>query len=343
MSDAINPRIVIAGAGSVGCYVGGALALAGRDVTLLLRPALADMIAANGFKVRDLKGPERHVAPAHIKLSTDPALAFKDASVILVTVKSLATAEMAALIARHAPPAATVISFQNGVDNASVLRERLGPDRTVLAGMVPFNVMQLHNTGQPPLFLRATSGTIQIEASDAHLSAQLNVPGLPVSESTNMTNVLWSKLVINLNNAVNALAGIPLRDELHDKRWRLILARQMDEALSVLKGADITPAAIEGVKPALMATALRLPAPLFRLAASASLAIDPEARSSMWEDLERRRMTEIDYLQGAILRLAEKHGVATPLTRRIIDLIKTAEKSGLGSPHLDPDDIVTGL
>ena len=343
MSVNTNPKIVIAGAGSVGCYVGGTLALAGRGVTALMRPALADMIAANGFKIRDLKANERHVAPAQIKLSTGPALAFKNADVILVTVKSLGTREMAELIARHAPSSATVISLQNGVDNARVLRERLGPGCKVFAGMVPFNVMQLHNTGQPPLFLRATSGTIQIEASDAHLSAQLNVPGLPVSQSTNMTNVLWSKLVINLNNAVNALAGIPLRDELHGKRWRLILARQMDEALSVLKGADITPAAIEGVKPALMAKALRLPAPLFRLAASTSLAIDPEARSSMWEDLERRRMTEIDYLQGAILRLAEKHGVATPLTRRIIDLIKTAEKSGLGSPRLDPDDIVTGL
>ena len=343
MSDAINPRIVIAGAGSVGCYVGGALALAGRDVTLLLRPALADMIAANGFKVRDLKGPEHEVTPKQIQIATDPAQAFKNADVILVTVKSLGTREMADLIARHAPSSATVISLQNGVDNARVLRERLGPGCKVFAGMVPFNVMQLHNRGQPPLFLRATSGTIQIEAGNAHLSVLLNVPGLPVADNANMTNVLWSKLVINLNNAVNALAGIPLKQELHDKRWRLILARQMDEALSVLKGADIKPAAIEGVKPALMATALRLPAPLFRLAASASLAIDPEARSSMWEDLERRRMTEIDYLQGAILRLAEKHGVATPLTRRIIDLIKTAEKSGLGSPHLDPDDIVAGL
>ena len=343
MANDTIQEIVIAGAGSVGCYAGGTLALAGRDVTLLLRPALAETLSTKGFNVRDFRGIQHYVPPTQLKLAIDPAIAFQKAAVILVTVKSLATAEMAELIANHAPASADVISLQNGAGNANVLRKRLGQDRSVVAGMVPFNVMQLRGTGQAPLFLRATSGTIQIETGNAHLCSLLNVPGLPVTESANMQSVLWSKLVINLNNAINALAGVPLSQELQDRHWRLIVARQMDEALATLKAAGIKTAAIEGIKPALMAKALRLPTPLFRLAAASFLSIDPQARSSMWDDLERCRMTEIDYLQGAILRLAEKTGVQTPLTRRIVELIKQAEKTTLGSPRLDPSDIDAGV
>jgi 2-dehydropantoate 2-reductase len=92
VARAAHPGIVVAGAGSIGCYVGGCLALAGRDVTLLLRPALADIIAGQGLRISDLDGENRVVAPGAIKLATDPSIAFADADVILVTVKSGATA-----------------------------------------------------------------------------------------------------------------------------------------------------------------------------------------------------------------------------------------------------------
>jgi 2-dehydropantoate 2-reductase len=88
---------------------------------------------------------------------------------------------------------------------------------------------------------------------------------------------------------------------------------------------------------------LRLPDSLFRLVARRMLAIDPQARSSMWEDLLRGRVTEVDYLQGAILKLAKRIGAATPMTERIIGLIKEAEKAGGGSPCLQPSDIADAL
>ena len=77
---------------------------------------------------------------------------------------------------------------------------------------------------------------------------------------------------------------------------------------------------------------LGLPNWLFRRVAKRMLAIDPQARSSMWEDLDRRRTTEIDYLQGAILALAAKHRIATPLTQRIVRLVKQSEAAAAGSP-----------
>ena len=166
--------------------------------------------------------------------------------------------------------------------------------------------------------------------------------GLPAATHTNMTGVLWSKLVINLNNAINALCGLPLARELADRRWRLILAGQQREALTVLRKAGITTVAHEGVRPAFLPAALALPDPLFRAVAGRMLAIDPEARSSMWEDLERRRPTEIAELQGAIQQLAIAHGVAVPLTDRIVAMIKTAEANALGSPRLQPAEVWGG-
>jgi len=156
-----------------------------------------------------------------------------------------------------------------------------------------------------------------------------------------MTGVLWGKLVLNLNNALNALSDLPLAQELGDRRWRLLLATQIDEALAVLKAADVRPARVEGVPPGAIPSILRLPNVLFRLVARRMLAIDPQARSSMWEDLRLRRPTEIDHLQGAILALADKAGVAAPLTERILRLIKGAESAGAGSPRLGPDQVAS--
>ena len=205
--------------------------------------------------------------------------------------------------------------------------------------MVPFNVVQRRENGDAPHVHRATSGTIQIESGVAGLRAVLDVPGLPFAEHGDIDAALWGKLLINLNNALNALSDLPLLEQLGDRRWRLLIARQMEEGLAVLRAAGIRPAPVEGLPPRLVAFALRLPDALFKLAARSMMAIDSKARSSMWEDLTARRPTEIDHIQGAIVRLAEPHGVAAPLNRRVIALVKQAEKAGQGSPALTPEAV----
>lgn len=335
----VASRIVIAGAGSIGGYVGGCLALAGRRVTLLLRPILADAIALHGVRISDLHGLEAVLPANAFELSSDPQFALAAAQVLLVTVKSGATAEMAGLIARYAPPDAIAVSFQNGIGNREALKAQLGGARTIVAGMVPFNVVQARKQGQAPHFHRATGGTMLIEAGTTGLRDVLNVSGAPVEEHRNMTAVLWGKLILNLNNALNALAGIPLAEELADRRWRLLLAAQIDEALTVLRATGVRPGAIEGVPPWAIPVILRQADWLFRLVARRMLAIDPQARSSMWEDLLRGRITEVDYLQGAVLTLAKQTGAVTPITQRIVRLIKEAEKARAGSPALQPWEI----
>lgn len=339
MVEIPHSRIVVAGAGSIGCYIGGCLALARRDVTLLLRPALAEIIAGQGLRISDLEGMNRVVAPAAIKLATDPAAAFAQADIILVTVKSGATQAMARLIAEHASSGVTVVSLQNGIGNVDLLLARLGAIGRIVAGMVPFNVVQSHATGEPARFHRATSGSIVIGAGVPGLRAALNVQGAAVAEHADMAGVLWGKLMLNLNNALNALSGEPLATQLANRRWRLILARQITEALGVLQAAGVKPARIEGVSPGMVPRILRLPNWLFRRVARRMLAIDPEARSSMWEDLQRRRPTEIDYLQGAVLGLADKHRIPVPVTQGIVRLVRQAEAAKTGSPGLGADAV----
>jgi 2-dehydropantoate 2-reductase len=329
-----SPKSVcIAGAGSIGCFVGGMLRAGGHPVSMLARPRVMDEVRSNGLKVTSFEGIEHRFTPAEIKLSDDPSI-LADAEIILVTVKSDDTAEVASLIAKHASTDATIVSLQNGTGNVAVLREKLA-GRNVLAGMVPFNVLALG----PGHFHRATSGDILIEKDAADAAAQLRQPELVFRAVENMTGIQWGKLLINLNNALNALSGLPLRDQFAQRPWRALLADQITEALAVIKAEGILPVSSTPLPPALTPHVLKLPDFAFQVIAKSMVKIDPKARSSMWEDLQRGRRTEIDHLQGLIVQLAARHGLKAPLAERIIALIRTAEQAAKGSPALTPEQI----
>jgi len=325
--------IAIAGAGSIGCFVGGLLAAAGRDVTLLARPRVLAEIEANGLRLTGFDGLDRTVATSQLRLSEDPAI-LNGAGVVLVTVKSADSAGIAEIIAQHAPSEAIIVSLQNGVGNTAVLRERL-PDRCVLGGMVPFNVVAAGH-GR---FHRATSGDIVIEQDDTSIGKQLSVPGLKLRATSDIAGVQWGKLLVNLNNGLNALSGLTLQEQLAQRPWRRLLADQMAEGLAVLKAECVRPVSPTPIPSHLMPHLLRLPDSIFSALLGRTMKIDPEARSSMAQDLQRGRRTEIDYLQGVIAGIAERHGLPAPLSRRVVALIKRAEAEGKGSPGLRPDQI----
>lgn len=321
-------KIGIAGAGAIGCFVGGRLAQAGHDVRFLARMGLCKSVRAKGLRLTDFEG--RDDVLEGLSFSDDP-VALEGCDLILVCVKSAATAQMGGLIARYAPSGAVVISLQNGVTNAAELRAAL-PDWDVRAGTVPFNVT---GSGEAA-FHRGTSGAILVERRASGLP-DLSAPGLEWEERGAFEEVQWGKLLVNLNNALNALSDLPLLEQLMDARWRRLMADQMGEALAVLRAAGIRPAKFMALPPALVPHVLRLPTPLFRRIAAKMLTIDPQARSSMWDDLTARRMTEVDALQGAVLTLAAEHGVQCPLMERIVTAVRQAEAAGEGPPGIAPD------
>ena len=325
--------ICIAGAGSIGCFVGGILAAAGRDVAILARRRIVDSIEGHGLRLTSFEGLDQRLAPSQLRLSDDPTI-MSEAKIILVAVKSGDTAEMAGLIADHAAQDAIVVSLQNGVGNVAVLRAAL-PGRRILGGMVPFNVIA-KDDGHVH---RATSGNIVVERDGADTASKLSVPHLAVLASDDIVGVQWGKLLVNLNNALNALSDIPLRSQLAQRAWRSLFADQMAEGLAVLKVAGIKPISATPIPARLTPHLLRLPDGLFNMLLGRTMKIDANARSSMWEDLQRDRRTEIDYLQGVVVELAAKYQITAPLSLRVMTLIKHAETSGRGSPALTPDQI----
>jgi len=325
--------IGVAGAGSIGCFVGGMLAAAGYRVVLLARPRLIEEIGTHGVRLTDFEGADRRLASSRMTWSDDPT-ALADVGLVLVTVKSADTAGMADIIARHVPADAIIVSLQNGVGNIAALRARL-PGWSVLGGMVPFNVVA---SGEGR-FHRATSGDIVIERDVARTADKLTVPGLTLRPTVNIEGVQWGKLLLNLNNALNALSGLTLRRQLGQRGWRRLFADQMVEGLAATKAERIRPVSSTPIPAGWMPPLLRVPDAIFEALLGRTMKIDPEARSSMWQDLQRRRRTEIDYLQGVITAIADRRGLEVPLSRRIVELVRRAEAEGKGSPELTPEQV----
>src|ERR1700674_2861956 len=312
----------LGGAGSIGFFGGGMYAAAGHRVALLARPRVIGEIESNGLRLTSFEGFDRRVAPNQLTLSEDPSI-LGDVGAVLVTVKSADTADIAGIIAQHAPADAVIVSLQNGVGNVPVLRQRL-PGRRVLAAMVPFNVIA-PGEGR---YHRATSGDIVIEQDEAGTADQLSVPGLAMRASADITGVQWGKLLLNLNNALNALADIPLRQQLAQRAWRRLFADQMAEGLAAIRAEGIKPVSATPIPAGLLPHLLRLPDAVFGVLLGRTVKIDPKARSSMWEDLQRGRRTEIDYLQGVITEIADRRGLQAPLSHRIVALVRKAEADG---------------
>ncbi|MFE3255287.1 2-dehydropantoate 2-reductase [Nocardia sp. NPDC059091] len=311
--------MTVLGAGSIGCYVGGRLAAAGAEVTFVGRPRVVEELRTFGLRLTDLDGNDARVEPDDFRAVTEPA---GDADLVLITVKSAATATAAAELAGLLRPGTVVISLQNGIGNDAVIRELL-PTCVVLAGMVMFNVVH-HGQGR---FHRGTAGTVDV-ADDPVLNRFGPVfakSGLGFERYADLLPIQWAKLLLNLNNPINALSGRPLREELGARDYRRCLALAQREALDVMAAARIRPARLTPLPPEMMARLLTVPDGVFRRIAGKVLAVDPVARSSMADDLAAGRKTEIPWLCGEIVSLGTMVGIPTPVNQKLIELVSAAE------------------
>lgn len=320
-----NSRIAVFGAGAVGGFVGGALAAGGASVVMIGRAATAQAMAREGLRISDYRGRDDRVAPKRIAVATE-ASAAQDCGLVLVCVKSRHTEEAARQLAPWLTPGTVVLSLQNGVTNAEVLRAAL-PGIEVLPGMVGFNVV-VQPGGR---YHQATEGELHVQdaAALAPWLADFDRAGLPLHRHADLRGVQWAKLMLNLNNAVNALSGLPLRAQLAQRGYRRVLAGAQEEFLGLHRAAGLPPLARLSPLPArLIPRVLRLPDPLFRAIAGRMLRIDPSARSSMADDLAQGRPTEVDWINGEVVRLAERLGRDAPVNRALTRLVHEAEATG---------------
>ena len=235
-----------------------------------------------------------------------------------------------------------VVSLQNGLRNPEVLRAAL-PRNPVLPAVVDFNVI----IREGAVFHRTTSGSLIIETraegQDQPWVDALRAAGLEVEEVRPIAPEQWTKLLLNLNNAVSALSGAPTRDMILSRPYRRVIATLINEGLDVLHEAGIRPANFHGVPLRVMSFILKLPTPIVRTVIRAQLRVDPEARTSMWTDLERGRPTEVDFLNGEIVRLADQLGIAAPINQRIAELVHEAERASAGSPQMSAETLLHSL
>ncbi len=335
-------RVGVLGAGAIGCYVGARISqVPGVEVRFLGRPRLqAEIAEAGGIRAISLEGREIHLpAPCY---GTDPA-ALRGCDLILVCVKGRHTeaagAELQSVFS-SALSCPLVVSLQNGVRNAEVLRAQL-PSARVLPGVVGFNVV-----GQGGgVFRHATQGAIQIEGApeSGRLLEVFLTAGLAAEAHADMLSRQWTKLVVNLNNAISALSNASIRDMILDGAYRRLVRQVVAEGIAVLGSAGVPTSSFQGIPLGLFPSLLALPTPLVRLVAGAQLRLDPEARSSMWQDLDQRRETEVEFLNGEIVRIADEHGLPAPLNRRLVELVHEAERAGQGSPELSPRALARAL
>lgn len=314
-------RVAILGAGSVGCFIGGCWQAAGVPVSFIGRAKFGHDIREQGLSLSDYSSWHAELPKVDFACVPD---ALGDAEIIALCVKSGATAGAARDIAQHGQDGSIVVSFQNGISNLDVLERELGGRFRIARGIVPFNVAYLGG-GR---FHKGVAGDLYAEdrPETRALAAAIGEDNpARLKLSRDMVGVAWGKLLVNLNNAVNALSGRTLLEQLSERDYRRVVAASQREGLAVLKAAGIAPAKVGAVGPALLPRVIDSPDWLFRNVFLKKWKIDARARSSMADDLAAGHRTEVDYINGELVALADRVGEHAPVNRKIVALIRAAE------------------
>lgn len=330
MNGATGPRVVIAGAGAIGCHVGLQLHRTGAPVTLLGSARVARDVAAHGLRIDSVKRSAPPIAPEDLPFTVDPACC-AGADLVVVAVKSLATAALATAIAPHVRSDTVILTLQNGVSNGSTLAQHL-PRNTILQGIIMANVVE----AGPGHFSLTRGGPLVLQDSPVpELQPFDRARALSVRRVRDIRGALWSKLLLNLINPLNAISGAPLRENMQDRNFRLLYCACLREGVAVVRRENIALVRLIPLPTPWLALVMALPDALFLRLGRDMLAIDPAARTSMAQDIERGRPTEIDYFNGEIVRLAESAGRDAPLNRAVYESVKILEREGRGrSPEL---------
>lgn len=293
-------KVAVMGAGAVGCYYGGMLARAGHDVVLIARQQHVDAIAGQGLRIQTASFDEF----VQLSAGTDPTM-IEGADLVLFCVKSTATESAGDLIRTNLKADAFVLCLQNGVDNADRLR-RVLPGITVAAAVV-YVATEMAGAGHVRHHGR---GELVIEpaARSEAVAQALIAAGIPVEISGNVRGALWAKLILNCAyNAVSAITQLPYGKTVQGDGVTDVMRDVVAECLAV--------AAAEGVQvPGDAAAAVRKIAETM-----------PSQFSSTAQDLARGKRSEIDYLNGFIVKRGEALGVATPANRVLWALVKLLE------------------
>ncbi|NKJ51245.1 2-dehydropantoate 2-reductase [Burkholderia sp. SG-MS1] len=292
-------RIAVMGAGAVGCYFGGMLARAGHSVVLIGRPGHVEAIRRDGLLLDALafKG----YLPLEASTGAD---AVRDAQLVLLSVKSTDTESAAAAMRPHLAREAVIMTLQNGVDNAPRLQAALAHEVMATVVRVAAEMVgpgHVKHRGRGDLII-ATS------AKSAEIAEMLIAAGVPTEISDNVVGALWAKLIGNCAyNALSAITQLPYGRISAGQGVQDVLADAVNECLEVAAALRVT-----------------VPGDVWGAVQSGAKAM-PTQLSSTAQDLARGKPSEIDHLNGYVLRQGQALGIATPVNRVLHTLVKLLE------------------
>ena len=293
-------KIAVMGAGAVGCYYGGMLGRAGHDVTLIGRPQHVEAIQRDGLRL-DAPGVD---APVRVHATTE-ANGVRDADLVLFCVKSTATESAGRELLPFLAPHAVVLTLQNGVDNADRLQAVL-PDHRVIPTVV-YVATEMVGPGHVRHHGR---GELVIGPSprSADVVEALRAAGVQTDVSDNVLGALWEKLLMNcVYNALSALSQTPYGRLIDGVEVRSAMRDVMEECLAVAAAAGVR------VGPSMWDAVERIAVTM------------PTQLSSTAQDMARNRPSEIDHLNGYVVRKGAELGVPTPANRVLYALVKLNE------------------
>ncbi|MCX7157363.1 MAG: 2-dehydropantoate 2-reductase [Rhodocyclales bacterium] len=292
-------KIAVMGAGAVGCYYGGMLARGGNDVVLIGRPQHVEAIRRDGLLL-DTQSFREHVP---VQAATG-ASGIAGAQVVLCCVKSTDTEIAGAQMKPHLAPGAVVLSLQNGYDNAARLQAVLGCE------VMPAVVYVATEMAGPGHLKHHGRGELVIgpSAASRELVALFAAAGVPVEISDNVAGALWAKLIINCAyNALSAITQMPYGRMVQGQGVEDVMRDVVDECLAVARAEGV---GVPGdIREAVQRIAVTMAGQI----------------SSTAHDVARGKPSEIDHINGYVLRRGAAHGIATPVNRVLHTLVKLLE------------------
>jgi 2-dehydropantoate 2-reductase len=293
-----QPRFAVMGAGSVGCFYGGMLARAGYPVTLIGRQSHVDAVNSKGLWL-DTKTFSEHVP---MQAATGPE-GVKGAKVVLFCVKSTDSEKAAREMAPYLAPDAVILCLQNGAENPDIVR-RVLPQRVIPA--VVYVATEMPGPGHVK-----HHGRGELVIGDAPESQDIadwfGKSGVPVEVSANVMGPLWGKLIINCAyNAISAVSQLPYGKMVEVEGIPAVMEDVVSECLAVARAEGIS-----------------VPGDMYENVRKLASTMATQY-SSTAQDLARGKPTEIEFLNGYVCRLGQKHGIPTPVNHALLSLTRLA-------------------
>ncbi|MGO9181409.1 MAG: ketopantoate reductase family protein [Candidatus Limnocylindrales bacterium] len=316
-------KIAVIGAGAIGSAVGGLLASAGEEVTLIGRPAHVAAVNASGLRIDGALGPLWVAVNARERLDFTPDVA-------LLTVKT----QGVTAAAREIQPCVAgvpLVTMQNGVRSDDLVAGVLGRGDilscVVLMGVTFLEPGRVTYARPGTLVLGVPFGPVDDRAKGI---ARLLDKAVPTRLTHNIQGAHWTKLIINENNALPAITGLSLQEIGRRSELRRLATLLMQEAAETIEAAGIALASLPQLPAPALRAMLRLPTPIAALLPrlmSRSLGTTPALGSTL-QSVKRGERTEIDYLNGEVVALGRTIHRPTPYNEAVVELVHRVEATG---------------